>query len=384
MSAHDVIVVGAGIMGTSVAWALAKRGFRVVVLDQAALPNADGSSIGPTRLIRYPYGPMHGYARMVSDAFSAWEKLWLDLGERLIVERGLIIISDGEDPWVAGAEQSMAVMEVPHARLNANELRTRFPLLRVGDGEWGLTTPTGGILLTRRILEGMHAWLVEKGIGLHSNSPVDEVDADRSTVRLRSGETLEAGWIVTAAGPWTPRLIPELASVLTPSRQLDIDVTVPADRQAAWADMPILLDGVAWRSNGFYAVPPVDGHPLKVGDHRFTMTGDPDRNRTPVPSELEQIFELFAARVADVDGYAVAGGRSCFYTVAPDERFQLDQWGTHLALSGFSGHGFKFGPLLGEAMAMLVAGERDFSSVKVLFEGRNLADGEPERWSEAS
>src|SRR6185436_15299914 len=78
-----VLIVGAGIMGLCTAWALARAGVAVTVIEQAAVPNQRGSSVDQHRLIRYPYAAMRGYTRMVGEAYAAWDRLWRDLGETL-------------------------------------------------------------------------------------------------------------------------------------------------------------------------------------------------------------------------------------------------------------------------------------------------------------
>jgi len=131
---------------------------------------------------------------------------------------------------------------------------------------------------------------------------------------------------------------------VTPSRQVVTYLQPPPSLQETWAGAPMLLDVGA---SGFYAVPPVADTPLKVGDHRFSRMGDPDRYREPDEPELEAVANLARDRFRDFDSYRIVGGRSCFYAVEPDERFVVEEAAGCLVAGGFSGHGFKFGALVG-------------------------------------
>src|SRR5690349_17942381 len=95
-----VTVVGAGIMGMSVAWALARDGHQVSVYEQTQIPNPLGSSVDQHRLIRFPYGNELGYTRMVADAYWAWEQLWSDLGKQLYIQTGTLVLASAEKNWI--------------------------------------------------------------------------------------------------------------------------------------------------------------------------------------------------------------------------------------------------------------------------------------------
>ena len=123
-------------------------------------------------------------------------------------------------------------------------------------------------------------------------------------------------------------------------------------------------------SAGFYAVPPVVGTGLKIGDHSFTLTGDPDGPREASEAEARAVFETARDRFVGFDDYQLAGSKVCFYTVQEQERFVLLQDDRLWALSGLSGHGFKFGPLLGEGLAAGILGERSHSDLRAWVAGQ--------------
>ncbi|HYZ26044.1 MAG TPA: FAD-dependent oxidoreductase, partial [Geminicoccaceae bacterium] len=205
-----VIVVGGGIMGLCTAWALCRAGHEAVLYEQGAIPNPLASSFDQHRLIRFTYGAMTGYARMVHEAHAAWERLWADLGQSQFHPTGTLIVARDEDGWVGASERSLHAMGLPVESWSPEVLAARLPLLHFEGARFALFTPTGGVLFAERILLSLGQWLREQGVQLHANTPVMDVDTDRAAVRTAAGRSDRADALVVAAGPWTPRLLPAL------------------------------------------------------------------------------------------------------------------------------------------------------------------------------
>jgi glycine/D-amino acid oxidase-like deaminating enzyme len=154
----------------------------------------------------------------------------------------------------------------------------------------------------------------------------------------------------------------DLSAPVRPTRQIIVDLEPPPEHRAAWASAPMLLE--IDPDAGFYAVPPVAGTPLKIGDHRFADHGDPDGPPQATPEEAEAILALAAPRIQHLDRYRVLAARACHYDLAAEERFLLEPLGARgVVMSGFSGHGFKFAPLLGLAAAALASGRAEPGAV---------------------
>jgi sarcosine oxidase subunit beta len=230
----------------------------------------------------------------------------------------------------------------------------------------GFAMREGGVLLARRIVAALARHLTSRGVAFRIAETRD-VDPEHGRLTLADGTTAEADLLVVAAGPWAPRLLPGLAAgrwaerqgldlsdPVRASRQIIVDLEPPPEYRTAWAKAPMLLE--IDPGAGFYAVPPVAGTPLKIGDHRFADHGDPDGPPYATPVEAEAILSLAAPRIGDLHRYRVLGARACHYDVAAQERFLLQPLGARgFVMSGFSGHGFKFGPLLGLAVGAAAA-----------------------------
>lgn len=363
MEQRRAIVLGAGIMGLCAAWGLAREGFAVTVVEEGEIPNPRGASVDDHRLIRHAYGAQAGYMRMVDEAHDAWDALWADVGENLLLPTGTLALDEGAGDWLPATRAALRADARPFEDLDEAALAARFPLLDARGVRDAMWLPTGGVLLAGRIVAALHQHLRARGVRF-VRARVREVTG-RGFV-LGDGAVLSADARVVAAGPWAPRLLPALAGRVTPSAQVVVRLR-PAD--PAWARMPMVLD--LSPAGGFYLVPPVAGTPLKVGDHSFSLRGDPDApDRTPDPEEVARILALAARRIPGIAAMPRAGEATCFYDVEPAEAFILERHGGAWVMSGFSGHGFKFGAALGLRLARAVARGEDGAALAAWAAGR--------------
>ena len=352
-----VSIVGAGIMGLGTAWALERLGHQVTIFEQGAVPNPQGSSVDQHRLIRYPYGAADGYMKMVGGAYAIWDQVWADLGETLYRETGTLCLGHAGARW---HRDTLSALERGGHRvegLDKAALARRFPLIEAANVDEAYYLASGGVLFAERIVAALAKRLAGRGVEIRARTPVIEIDPDRGFVTLADGSVVGADALVVAAGPWVQRLVPGLARRVKPSRQVLAYMLPPADLAPLWQSGPMLLD--IDPDVGFYVVPPREGTGLKVGDHRFSLTGDPDGDRTGTEAEIAVALAGCARRLKRFDEYRIDRLQACFYTVEPEEKFIIEPAGlSTYVMSACSGHGFKFGPLLGSAVAGAIdAGE---------------------------
>lgn len=356
-----IAIVGGGIMGLCAAWALQRDGYEVALFEQGPLPNPLGSSVDEHRLIRHPYGAERGYTRMINPAYAAWEQVWADIGARHYAATGTLVLDRG-DRWTAATAAALEAERVPYRRLSVGEFSTAFPMLTADGIRGALLLESGGTLFAADIVADLARHLRRCGVRVAERSAVREVDPEHGRVTLVAGDIIEADRVIVAAGPWAPRLIPGLRSRVTPSRQAVVYLEPPAERAAAWQRHPMILD--IDPAAGFYLVPPrprasgaISG--LKIGDHSFTLTGDPDRDREATAEEAQRIVRQVGARLRDSGRYGIREAKTCFYDVTSDERFVVQPLATRgWILGGFSGHGFKFAAVIGLELARTLRGER--------------------------
>lgn len=348
-----VIVVGAGIDGLSTAWALAKRGHAVILIEQGRIPNPLAASGDHHRIIRRAYRPDSGYAAAITEAFEAWDELWQDLDESHYEPRGFMAVSreagDEAEEYRAGLEAG----GYPFEMIAAQRAVRRYPFLAPGTFRYAYVSPEGGTLYCRPIATGLVARLRTAAAQVRENTRVVEVDPDRGTVTLHDGAVLAADRVVVTAGAWVTKLFPDLASRLKTYRTAVVYLEPPADLKGAWQQAPVVLD-VGGDTDG-YILPPGRGAGLKLGSglHK-SPSGDADARRMADPGEGEAIRDLFDPPLARLPEYRVDHVVTCAYTFTEDERFFAVARGKALIVSACSGHGYKFGPAVGRRVAKYV------------------------------
>ncbi len=353
------IIVGGGIMGLATAWGLARDGHAVELFEQGPLPNPLASSMDEHRLIRHAYGVHKGYARMIDEAYAAWDLMWSDLGQRLYATTGTLALTGNGADWAERSAATMAALGNPMAELTIAELTRRFPLLDAKGVERAFWIESGGELFAQDIVAALVGHLKKNPhIRLHANTPIRSADLENGRVTTASGSEHSADAVVAAAGAWMPRLFPGLAQRLVPSRQVVIYFDLPAEQRAAWAQAPMIIEKTG--DVGLYLVPPHHGRGLKVGDHSFSRQGDPTASREDATAaEMRPLLDRCAKLLHGFERWRIDRLKVCFYTVTEDERFVVEKQGAKgWAMSPCSGHGFKFGAVMGLELARTIAAGR--------------------------
>jgi glycine/D-amino acid oxidase-like deaminating enzyme len=143
-----------------------------------------------------------------------------------------------------------------------------------------------------------------------------------------------------------------------PSRQVVVYFKLPDDARAAWSRGPMIIDKTS--DVGLYLVPPMQDRGMKVGDHEFSRQGDPDKERTATPEEMAPLLRRCRDLLRGFHSWRIDRLKVCFYTVTEDERFVVEKLGAKgWLMSPCSGHGFKFGAIMGRELARTIVENRD-------------------------
>jgi sarcosine oxidase len=353
---YDVIVVGLGGMGSATLYHLARRGRRVLGLERYDIPNAMGSSHGITRLIRLAYYEHPDYVPLLRRAYELWRRLEHEVGDRLLHITGSIDASAPGLTMFEGSRRSCEIHGLAHEVLTSAELTRRFPGYRFPAETMAVLQPEGGFLEAERCVVA-HVMLAQAaGARAQARERVLEWERAGDGVRVRTdrGE-YQAERLVVAGGAWAAKLVPLLAGVAVPERQvlawlqpLEPDLFRPAR-------FPVFNCQV--EEGDFYGFP-VFGIPgFKFGRYRHReQVVDPDTMDRECHPEDEALLRRFAERYFPAGAGPVMSLATCMFTNTADRHFVLDILPDFPAVSiaaGFSGHGFKFCSVIGEIMADL-------------------------------
>ncbi|PYY61842.1 FAD-dependent oxidoreductase [Curtobacterium sp. MCSS17_011] len=349
-----VVVIGAGVVGAATAYALTARGERVLLVEQHARGHHLGSSHGATRIFRQGYADPE-YVVLNTRALERWEALEAAAGEELIVRTGAV--DHGRPEVVDAIAAALADADIPHEFLTPGQAAARWPGIAF-EGRV-LTHPSAGRIRSDRTIEAFLTLAEQTGLAdVRFDTRVTGLEdhGDDVTVTLSDGSAVRTASVVAAVGSWAPTLVGGLLA--------GRGAGLPAIRvtQEQPAHFPSRLPDEAWPSFVHWAdgddvyglLTPGEG--VKVGFHGTGPVVDPDhRDCTPVPAEAERLQAYVARYVPGVDATRPTF-ISCLYDNSPDEDFVIDRRGPLTVATGFSGHGFKFAPLLGEMLADLATG----------------------------
>ncbi len=360
MDSFDLVIVGAGVAGSAAAYRATRPrgggGRRVLLLEQHAFLHPLGSSHGGSRIFRHAYEDAR-YVRMCRRADEMWLELERDADERLLVRSGGVDLGPAGHPELDRIERALREAGSEVERLGADDVARRFPALRLGRHDEAIFQPAAGVLAADRAVLAMLRLAARRGAVLHDSEPVIAIEPGNDGVVVRSERAAyAAGSVVLTAGAWLGRFLGEVADSLSVERQQVLYVGV--DDAAAFAPgrFPIFIH----RGSMVYGLPILERPAsIKLSNH----TGAP-RIRLE-----ERDFELnegdARASVAAARGFLPGlqprwnEFQTCLYTKTPDEHFILGRHPDHPGIAfggGFSGHGFKFGPLLGEWLVDIAEG----------------------------
>lgn len=328
-------------MGAATAWRLARRGVDVVVYDRYSPPHPFGSSHGESRIIRTAYFEGSWYVPLVQEAFALWRELEGISGKRMLTMTGALMIGEESSEVVAGSRASAREHGLDAEYLDSEEFRRRFPGHVVRDGDVAVLDRQAGVLNP----EAAVAALLDQAPKVLRETEVPSI----AEVRARYDA------VVVAAGPWTPELVDWIP--LRVERQVHGWFSIARD--ADWfapEHFPAFVRQS--RDRGFmYGIPSLDGKTIKVGRHHDGEVTTPQTIRRRVDErDLDPLRLLTATYLRGVSGHVVRT-LTCMYTNTPDNHFVID-FAPHdprvVVISACSGHGFKFGPIIGDIAADLV------------------------------
>ncbi len=352
----DCIVIGVGGMGSSTLYNLAKRGRRVLGLEQFDIPHAEGSSHGVNRIIRLAYYEHPSYVPLLRRAYELWSDIESVTGEQLLYKTGSIDTAPSGHEVFEGSLESCLLHDIPHRVLNHAQINEEFPGYQLPPGHMGLLQGDGGFVLSERSIVAYANAAMSTGAEIHAREVVSGWEPDQDGVRVftdRGEYTAER--LVITAGAWTSGMVPILDDLAVPERQV-LAWLQPIDGSLYTPEVFPVFN--AYFDEGRYYGFPVYGIPgFKVGRyHHLEEVIDPDFAIKTVNSEDEAVLRSAVERYFPKANGTTMTLKTCMFTNTPDEHFIVDLLPANSQVAvaaGFSGHGFKFASVIGEILADL-------------------------------
>lgn len=357
----DVIVLGLGGMGAATASELARRRVRVLGLEQFGFAHSRGSSHGRTRIIRTAYYEHQAYVPLVRRAFGLWADLEHRTGQKLLTPCPCLCVGEPNGELVTGVRLAAAEHALSVETLWAKEVERRFPAFCIPEPWVGILEQSAGILAVERCVQAHIDDATAHGADLRANEPAIEWKAVGDGVEVRTAKGVySAARLIVTTGAWATQLPADIGVPLSVMRQVQWwfggDGSFTPDR------FPVFL--LDTPTGAYYGLPAVGDGGMKCARHYGEPElPSPDGVRWDVQSGEEADVRAFLARHIPAADCPPVHAEVCMYTLTPDRHFVIDRHPRFPQVAvacGFSGHGFKFAPTVGEILADLaLAGRTD-------------------------
>ena len=354
---YDVVVAGAGGMGSAALYHLARRGVRVCAVERFGIAHDRGSSHGDTRIIRKAYMEHPDYVPLLHRAYALWEELAAEEAGELLAQVGLLVAGDPNAEAMQGQAACYQAHDLPHESLDAATIAVRYPSLAL-PAEWsGFYDPLGGFL---RVEEGVrrHVALAQKhGAQLYAGEAMLSWRREGEGVVVETERRrLLATRLVLTAGAWAVPELCRLGVAAQVVRKVQLWYQGRGVEQYARGAFPCFF--IADGAHYFYGFPAEVPWGLKVAEHNVSHdpVADPLQLNRALTADDQRAVLDFLARFFPALQPALSKYAACMYSLTPDKHFVLDVHPECPAVvlgAGFSGHGFKFAPVVGEILAEL-------------------------------
>jgi sarcosine oxidase len=344
-------------MGSATLYHLARRGLRVLGLERFDVLHPFGSSHGLTRIIRLAYSEHPSYVPLLRRAYELWYELSRAEGKKLLITTGNLEGGLPDGDVFAGAVQSAELHGLPYEVMTGEEVGRRWPAYRLQPELKVLYQAQGGFLASEDCVLGHVRQALAKGAEIHWRERLLEWGPLEDGVWVQTDRgRYEASRLVVSLGSWAGKIVPELAQLAVPERQVLAWLQPSRPELFAPGVFPVF---VLQLEEGMYYGFPEWGIPgFKFGRyHHLEERVDPDAMDREPNQRDEDILRAFARRYFPEGEGPTVALKACLFTNTPDEHFILDLHPSYpqVALAaGFSGHGFKFCSVVGEIMADLV------------------------------
>lgn len=352
----DVIVAGVGGMGSATCYQLAKRGAKVLGLEQFTVGHALGSSHGETRLIRQAYFEAAAYVPLLKRSYDLWDELELEASRSLLQRVGLLIMGPQKGGNILpGVLRSAVEHGIELEILKEQALKKRFPQFTPPDGYQGFFEPGAGYLEVEKCVTEYARLARERGAEIRENENVLNWDDRQSEIVVKTdkGEYFAKQLVITA-GPWAAQLLRSLGVSLTVRRVVQFWFSASPQYDLTSGSPCFGFDGP---ETFLYGFPQLPTSGLKIADHEpGDAVADPAKvDRHVYPKDAARFLKYVPQFLPGVLPNPVKHS-VCMYTMTKDDNFIVDKHPEHdnvFFAAGFSGHGFKFASVIGEILADL-------------------------------
>ncbi len=359
----DICIIGGGIMGVAAAYSISKASpSQILVLDRYGVGNDYCSSNDVNRVFRYSYGEDEYYTRMAVESLGLWRQLEREWGQQLLMSTGLLLV-EGEDEnankFNEASHRTLRRMGLSAEELEGEDLKRRYPQFKT---QRAFFDPYGGVLLASKAVSAFAEQAKSRGVRfLRGQARTIGTDGELQ-VETVAGETVRCKKLIVTVGPWSNSLLnPGLPSIVPTRQQLIYFHPRTGVERFRPESCPVFF------TDKHYGLPAVGIEAVKVSAKELSERVDPETvNRSVDVQQVEACRDACRRFIPGLADGEVVRTKACMYDMTENSDFVLDHDPVNPSIVygyGFSGHGFKFAPLIGRLLAELVLEERPGSDI---------------------
>lgn len=353
----EFAVVGGGGMGSAAAYYLAREGKSVLVLEQFEIGHNRGASHGENRIIRYSY-EWTDYVKLAKETFKLWKEVETEFGSKLLQRTGGLDIGYPGNRDFELCIDSLRKEGIDFQLMNQEEAATRFPQFNFETGTRALFQKDAGYLEPDVCIPAFISLAKKCGAIVEDNTTLDGIDISDAHVELTSnGKRWRAKNLILTPGPWAAPLLKKLTGVEIPIAVSLEQYAFFKPKHREWFDESKSPVFIVYPTPGeldiLYGFPQFKDLGVKVAEHHAgSVTEAATRSFEPDQEKLKRAFARAQKFIPDLTE-EVTKAATCLYSNTPDKHFIVDKLPGHNNVvigCGFSGHGFKFIPIIGNIL----------------------------------
>lgn len=371
---YDVLVIGGGIFGVTAAVELAKRKYKVALLNPDALPHHMAASTDVTKAVRMEYGSDREYFRMAERSIGLWREWNNFFGKELYHEVGFLMlcrksIESGEQSFEECSYKELLDNGYAVEHLSSLEIKKKFPAINAETYAEAIYNPVGGYANATLTIMALIAHARELGVHIHERQTVNSLDMVSGV--LKGVGTVEdqryaVDHVLVAAGAHTPMVLPELQPYMKSTGHPVFWLRPNDAKRFSGDNLPVFTADIS--NTGWYGFPYLEEQGIvKLAKHSNGSEIDPEKgDRQVTDAEVVEMRSFVGECFPELAKAPLVYTRRCLYTDTLDGHFWIDNHPTIKGLSvssGGSGHGLKMAPILGPMAADIVEGKtHEFSN----------------------
>lgn len=351
-------------MGSSACYHLAKRGFKVLGLEQFDIVHEFGAHAGQSRIIRKAYFENPDYVPLLERAYQNWASLEEESGQQIYFKTGLLYFGPSDHLLMKGVKQSASLYDIALENLDTSSALKQFPQFGIPNDFEVLFEPEAGFVTPENAIKVFSEQSIKNGAIIHANEKVREWKKEGDEIVIATDKnSYRCEKLVITAGAWVGKIIPEFSDRINVTRQFVAWIQPRQWDHFTLGNFPCWLMADNSTPGCYYGFPILDedrfGPPrgLKLAHHHPAVPADPDNVNRQRTKQDEDDLQYVLAKYLPGCYESLLSYKICLYANSPDEDFIVDKlpgYEDNVVLAGgFSGHGFKFASVVGEILADL-------------------------------